>query len=174
MTHSKPVRPAMNSSQFSQFSQSNLPHPSSSSATKFNQSHSIKPLIAGGLMFSLIGILFELSGAKTLVGNQMFFGSSASASSSSTPALASSCESAIAQSATLSRQQLLALLAIPERESKEKVRQVVKDPYCQLSQIEIRAGVAAERDAYPLEFDPKTTLVILYENDEYAGYRFKL
>ncbi len=172
MTHSRPVRTAMNPDHLNRLRPSNQ---SSTSAAKFNQSHSIKPLIAGGLMFSLIGILFELSGAKALVSNQILFTtSSASASSSSAPALASTCETAITKSATLSREQLLALLAIPERESKEKVRQIVKEPYCQLSKIEIRAGVAAEREAYPLEFDPKTTLVLLYENDEYAGYRFKL
>ncbi len=171
MTNSRPVRTEMNPAQIRQFRQSPQ-HPPS--AAKFNQPYPIKPLIAGGLMFSLIGILFELSGAKALVSSPILFTSSASANSRSVPALASGCETAIAKSATLSREQLLALLAIPERESKAKVRQIVKEPYCQLSKIEIRAGVAAEREAYPLEFDPKTTLVLLYENDEYAGYRFKL
>lgn len=154
--------------------QLNQPYQPSTTAPKFNQSHSLKPLIAGGLMFSLIGILFELSGAKALVSNQIAFANNASIGGNSTSALASTCETEIAKTATLSREQLLALLAIPERESKTKVRQVVKEPYCQLSNLEIRAGVAAEREAYPLEFDPKTTLVLLYENDEYAGYRFKL
>jgi hypothetical protein len=48
----------------------------------------------------------------------------------------------------------------------------VSEPYCKLPTLNVRAGVEAEREAYPLEFDPATTLVILYENDEYAGYRF--
>ena len=75
--------------------------------------------------------------------------------------------------AQLSREQLLALLAVPERDTKARIREIVAEPYCQLSALNVRAGVKAEREAYPLAFDPNTTLVILYENDEYAGYRFK-
>ena len=58
------------------------------------------------------------------------------------------------------------------RDAKTRVRQIVSEPYCQLPTLKVRSGVDAEREAYPLAFDPGTTLVILYENDEYAGYRF--
>ena len=40
--------------------------------------------------------------------------------------------------------------------------------------FEVRAGVSAERAAYPLAFDPNTWLVVLYEDEEYVGYGFKL
>lgn len=82
------------------------------------------------------------------------------------------CSQVISDTSRLSRAQLAQLLAIPERDAKERVRQVVSEPYCQLPDLNIRSGVAAEREAYPLAFDPDTTLVILYENNEYAGYRF--
>ncbi|MGD1907631.1 MAG: hypothetical protein ACFB0C_16815 [Leptolyngbyaceae cyanobacterium] len=83
-----------------------------------------------------------------------------------------SCKAVVQTEATLSREQLAQLLTIPERDSKSRVRQIVAEPYCTLAALQVRSGVAAEREAYPLEFDPKTQLVILYENDEYAGYRF--
>ena len=67
----------------------------------------------------------------------------------------------------------MALLAVPERDSKSRSREIIQEPYCTLSALNIRAGVEADREAYPLAFEPNTTLVILYENDEYAGYRFK-
>ncbi|NJM96120.1 MAG: hypothetical protein HC800_01885 [Phormidesmis sp. RL_2_1] len=128
--------------------------------------------MVGGLMFALIGIVFQLGGAKTLFNSQILSAKSLSRDRTSTT-LAKSCETPINETSRLSRQQLLELLAVPERDSKSKVTQIVKEPYCQLSSLKIRAGVDAQRDAYPLEFDPQTTLVILYENDEYAGYRFK-
>ncbi|WP_121970699.1 hypothetical protein [Leptolyngbya sp. BC1307] len=133
----------------------------------------IKPLLAGGLMFALIGILLDINGVKTLLSGPFRLSNTAS-QNPSISRLAQECETEIVDSAQLSREQLLKLLAIPERDSKERVRQVVQSPYCQLSSLDIRAGVKAEREAYPLAFDPETTLVILYENDEYAGYRFKL
>ncbi|MDA0266840.1 MAG: hypothetical protein O3A14_07725 [Cyanobacteria bacterium] len=83
-----------------------------------------------------------------------------------------SCKAFVQTEATLSREQLAQLLTIPERDSKARVRQVVAEPYCTLASLQVRSGVEAEREAYPLAFDPKTQLVILYENDEYAGYRF--
>ncbi len=132
----------------------------------------IKPLLAGGLMFALIGILLDINGVKTLLSDPIGLVSSP-AQSKAIKGLSQSCETEIVNSAQLSREQLLKLLAIPERDSKEKVRQIVQSPYCQLSSLSVRAGVKAEREAYPLAFDPDTTLVILYENDEYAGYRFK-
>lgn len=83
-----------------------------------------------------------------------------------------SCTALVQTEATLSREQLAQLLTIPERDSKSRVREVVAEPYCTLAALQVRSGVEAEREAYPLAFDPNTQLVILYENDEYAGYRF--
>jgi hypothetical protein len=41
-----------------------------------------------------------------------------------------------------------------------------------LASLQIRAGATSLREAYPLEFDPQTWLVLLYEGDQYTGYRF--
>ncbi|NJL88088.1 MAG: hypothetical protein HC886_22350 [Leptolyngbyaceae cyanobacterium SM1_1_3] len=119
----------------------------------------LKPLLAGGLMFAIVGLLFDFQGVQALL-------------SPSKPVSAQECETIVQAKARLSRETLAQLLAIPERDTKERVRQVVSEPYCQLPELNVRSGVVAEREAYPLEFDPKTRLVILYENDEYAGYRF--
>ncbi|HEY9762095.1 MAG TPA: hypothetical protein V6D07_06190 [Trichocoleus sp.] len=120
---------------------------------------SIKPLIAGGVVFAVLGLMFNSQEARGLL----------------TPTKsnrAEACETIVQPEARLSREQLAQLLVIPERDTKERVRQVVAEPYCRLPVLNVRSGVAAEREAYPLAFDPKTQLVLLYENDEYAGYRF--
>jgi hypothetical protein len=83
-----------------------------------------------------------------------------------------SCQEIIQRSATLSRAELAALLTIPERESLDRIREVVPEPYCILPSLQIRAGTIAVREAYPLEFDPDTWLIVLYEGEEYAGYDF--
>lgn len=121
----------------------------------------VKPAIAGGLMFAFMGIFFDFSSLpeKLNIGGEKEISYSA-------------CQEIVSEESRLSRDQLLQLLAIPERDSKEKVREVVQEPYCTLPTVEIRSGVAAEREAYPLEFEPETRLVILYEDNEYAGYRF--
>ena len=84
------------------------------------------------------------------------------------------CQDIIASQAVLSRQQLTQLLTIPERENRQAIDAIAEDPYCTLTTIEVRAGVMAERTAYPLAFDPNTWLVVLYEEEEYVGYGFKL
>lgn len=116
----------------------------------------LKPLLAGGLMFALVGLLIDVRGMVPT-------------SSSSKGEV---CQSSVKSEIALSREQLLQLLIVPERDAKARVRDILKEPYCQLPSLEVRAGVAAEREAYPLEFDPQTWLVILYEGDEYAGYQF--
>jgi len=49
---------------------------------------------------------------------------------------------------------------------------VIAEPYCTLSPVEVREGVTAQREAYPLEFNPETWFVVLYEGEEYAGFDF--
>lgn len=83
------------------------------------------------------------------------------------------CQGAVSTQVKVSREQLAAFLTISERDAKARVQEVLQTPYCQLSPLEIRAGVAAERAVYPLAFDPKTWLVVLYEGEEYAGYQFQ-
>jgi hypothetical protein len=118
----------------------------------------LKPLLAGGLMFALVGLLIDVQGMVP----------SGNASSQKGEV----CQSSVKSEVVLSRVQVAQLLTVPERDPKSRVRDILKEPYCQLPSLEVRAGVAAEREAYPLEFDPQTWLVILYEGDEYAGYQF--
>ena len=82
------------------------------------------------------------------------------------------CQTMVQSSAVLSREQLAKLLTVPERSSQQNIKDIVAEPYCQLPPIELRAGVTAKRDAYPLAFAPSTWLVMLYEDDEYAGFSF--
>lgn len=82
------------------------------------------------------------------------------------------CQQRVHSQSVLSRGELSKLLSVPERSARDAVRQVVEAPYCTLSPVELREGVAAEREAYPLAFDPQTWLIVLYEDGEYAGYDF--
>ena len=118
------------------------------------------PLVAASLSMVLVALLFDFERIQAFL---------TSPSTSSQPA---ACNTVVSSESQLSREQLAKLLTIPERDAKAQVRQVVSEPYCQLPTLKVRSGVDAEREAYPLAFDPGTTLVILYENDEYAGYRF--
>lgn len=82
------------------------------------------------------------------------------------------CQEVVQQDAVLSRDSLSQLLTVPERESKATVREIVSEPYCLMPELEVRADVTAQREVYPLAFDPNTWLVLLYEGEEYAGYDF--
>lgn len=133
----------------------------------------VKPIIAGGLIISLISLLTDFSNIKSITSNPrdllLKLGSK-----EATEKLSTVCIGEVLNSAQLSRAQLAELLTIPERESKQRIRQVVEQPYCQLTSLDVRAGVEAQREAYPLAFAPDKALIILYENGEYAGYDFKL
>jgi len=82
------------------------------------------------------------------------------------------CQEVVEPKVILPRETLSQLLTIPEGAKREQVQQVMKPPYCRLPDMEVRAGAVARREAYPLAFDPKTWLVVLYEGDTYAGYSF--
>ncbi|MDB9527971.1 hypothetical protein PN498_18400 [Oscillatoria sp. CS-180] len=125
-----------------------------------SQASPMKSLVAGGVIIAATLVLVDVQNMRSWL------------SRSQTSVNEKACEEFVQTEATLSRQQLAELLTIPERDSKERVRQVVAEPYCRMAGLSVRAGVKAEREAYPLEFDPKTQLVILYEDNEYAGYRF--
>ena len=125
------------------------------------QSASLKPLLAGGMLFAVLGFLIDFQGVRQQL------------TRSNTVAPADQCEAIVETDSRLSRDQLAKLLTVPERDSKESIRKIVSEPYCRLHPLQVRAGAQAEREAYPLAFDPGTQLVILYENDEYAGYRFR-
>lgn len=115
----------------------------------------VKYMLAGGSVVAALGLLADPSGLLP-----------------APPPARAVCQEVVQPRAVLSRDQLSKLLTIPERAAKTQVRQVVKEPYCQLSDVEVRSNVSSRREAYPLEFDPQTWLVVMYEGDEYAGYSF--
>ncbi|HZG38749.1 MAG TPA: hypothetical protein VEZ50_08710 [Nodosilinea sp.] len=119
-----------------------------------------KPFIAGGLMLAIGLLAIDGQGVRRWV-------------SAARPQTAQGCEKIVQSNAQLSREQLAQLLVVPERDPKENVRKIVAEPYCSLPQLQVRSGVVSEREAYPMAWDPAVQLVILYENDEYAGYRFR-
>ncbi|MBD1917005.1 MULTISPECIES: hypothetical protein [Cyanophyceae] len=75
--------------------------------------------------------------------------------------------------ALVSRDQIKKLLATELQAPKTTVQEFLQVPYCVLSPGKTEAGLPADREAYPLEFDPQTWLVVLYEGDRYAGYDFR-
>jgi hypothetical protein len=81
------------------------------------------------------------------------------------------CSEIVTPDALLSRERILKLMTIAEGTNKARVRGVLKAPYCKRKPMTVRAGVAAEREVYPLEFDPKIWAIILYKNDNYVGVR---
>jgi len=82
------------------------------------------------------------------------------------------CQGAVNEGVVISRRQLAEFLTISERDPRTRVEEMLKAPYCQLPNLEVRADAIAERFAYPLAFEPKTWLIVLYEGDEYAGFEF--
>lgn len=90
------------------------------------------------------------------------------------------CQKKIRPTGAISRGQISALLALPTGASKEAVRRVVDEPYCLLSAIAKdpnavgKGAIAgAEREAYPLAFDPEAWVVVTYEEGgKYVGYDF--
>lgn len=115
-------------------------------------------LLAGGSMLAL---------AALMVGPRPMMDQSADQATAKV-----ACQETTQAKSVLSRAELSELLAISERAPKADVQAVIEEPYCTLSPIEVREGVTAQRVAYPLEFNPETWLVVLYEGEEYAGFDF--
>lgn len=117
----------------------------------------VKYMLAGGSVVVALGLMADFHRLQP----------------SAQPAVAHDpCQSIVQPQAVLSRDRLSQLLAVPEQSNKQQIRQLMQAPYCRLADLEVRPGVTAEREAYPLEFDPHTWLVVLYEGEEYAGYAF--
>ena len=125
----------------------------------------LKILLLGGI-FLTVGVLG--SDLRRTGGWSSWFSNSIGKSHHPTE----TCQGEIHADVNISREKLAEFLAVSEREPKAKVQEILQQSYCQMPPIEIRAGVPAERQVYPLAFDPNTWLVVLYEGDEYAGYRF--
>ena len=116
-----------------------------------------KSAIAGLSILLAIGLLGDLYGLPTWRDR---------------PSFATECQKIVSQDVRLTKEQLLKLLVIAEGDKRDRIRQIVPSPYCTLQTLQIRAGAQSQREAYPLAFDPNTWLVILYEGDQYTGYRF--
>lgn len=82
------------------------------------------------------------------------------------------CQETVKSTAVLSRAQLSKLLTVAERAPKDDIRAVIDEPYCTLPPVNVREGVVSDREAYPLEFNPQTWFIVLYEDGEYAGFDF--
>jgi hypothetical protein len=123
----------------------------------YSQSPSFKPWFIIALTLALVGLL------SLDMGSQIFTKSRVSRDE---------CQGEANQDVAISEKELARVLTIPERSPKAKVREVLPTPYCTLPTLQIRAGATAEREMYPLNFEEKTRLIILYEGDEYAGFRF--
>jgi len=117
----------------------------------------VKYMLAGGSLVAAVGLIGDPRGLLP-----------------ASTSVKDSCQEVIQSKAALSRDQLSRLLTIPERSDKAQVRQVMKDPYCKLSTLNLRSGEPSQREAYPLAFDPQTWVVVLYEGNEYVGYSFSL
>ena len=115
-------------------------------------------LLAGGSMLAL---------AALVVGPKPVMDRSAAPATVKTV-----CQETIQSESRLSRAELSELLSVAERAPKADVQAVIAEPYCTLPSVTVREGVTAERVAYPLEFNPETWLVVLYEGEEYAGFDF--
>jgi hypothetical protein len=120
----------------------------------------IKTVMAGGILLAIGLLAIDGQGVRRWL-------------AVARPKTSEGCEKIVQSNAQLSREQLAKLLAVPERDPKQTVRAIVAEPYCSLPQLQVRSGVTSEREAYPMAWDPSVQLVILYENDEYAGYRFR-
>jgi len=81
------------------------------------------------------------------------------------------CQGPTNPSGVVSRQQLSQLLTVPEAASKQDLQTLLQSPYCQVAMPGAEQPSSLS-DAYPLEFDPQTWLIVTYEGDRYARYDF--
>ncbi len=122
-----------------------------------SKSFNRKQLLAGGAALLALGLFADLRGlsfGSAKMGNEL-------------------CPSTSSQS-KLTEQQVAKLLTVAEGDQKTKIREIVREPACKLPTLPVRVGSMAEREVYGLKFDPQTSIVVLYEGDQYAGYRFWL
>ncbi|MDX2241115.1 MAG: hypothetical protein NW224_10565 [Leptolyngbyaceae cyanobacterium bins.302] len=113
--------------------------------------------IAVGSVLLAMGVLLDMYGLPSFGSRRSF---------------AAACQGSAQTEAKLTKEQLAKLLSVPEGAQKQQVREITKEPYCQLASLQIRAGATAQREAYRLSFDSDTWLVVLYEGEQYTGYRF--
>jgi len=83
------------------------------------------------------------------------------------------CGEIVQPDVLVSQEQLNQLSEVPIYSPSDKVKKILKQPYCRLPALSIRTGALTEREAYPMAFDQQTFLVVLYEGKNYVGYGFK-
>ena len=115
----------------------------------------MKYMLAGGSVMAALGLMMDIGGLMPHAAPKKEI-----------------CQEIVQPKAILSRDQLTQLLSVSEGSDKAQIQQLVKTPYCRLPDIQAQVGAIAQREAYPLAFDPQTWLVILYEGNTYAGYAF--
>jgi hypothetical protein len=116
-----------------------------------------RALVAGGSMLALAALLItpNLSQDRAQEGS------------------ASTCIKIEQSKSLVSRDKLAKLLEIDAQATRTTVREILQEPYCVMAEGKTEAGTPAAREAYPLEFDPQTWLVVLYDGDRYTGYDFR-
>lgn len=77
------------------------------------------------------------------------------------------CDRVIAPYSVINRDQLKEFLELSQYPNKERVQSVLGAPFCKLPN---RDGF--DRDAYPMEFDPETWLVVRYTGYWMFDYTF--
>ncbi|MBF2025824.1 MAG: hypothetical protein IGS48_03535 [Oscillatoriales cyanobacterium C42_A2020_001] len=120
-----------------------------------NRGMGVKYMLAGGSVVAALGLVADLNGLLP-----------------KPSPVKEICQEIVEPKAVLSRDELAKLLAIPEGSNRGQIQQVMRSPYCRLPNVQVRDGAMAQREAYPLAFDPKTWLIVLYEGESYAGYSF--
>ncbi len=116
-----------------------------------------KQLLAGGAILLSLGLFVDLRGLPSL----------------GAKTAAASCPLASSSQGQLSKQQVAKLLTVAEGDQKVKIREIAHEPSCKLPSLQVRSGSMAEREVYSLEgFAPQMWIVVLYEGDQYAGYKF--
>lgn len=116
-----------------------------------------EPLLLGGALVAAIGLVFTQPDVPiNLAPDPSHF-----------------CQEIVQPKASISREQLAKLLTVAERGDRAKVQAILKQPYCRMPSLSIRAGATTERDAYPLASDTQTWIVVMYEGKSYVGYGLK-
>jgi hypothetical protein len=108
----------------------------------------------------------------TLVALATVFVNPGADSSTSKQASADTCIKQVQTESFLSRDELSQLLKLDTPASQEEVYKVADQPFCVLAAKDGSSEAGTERQAYPLEFDPRTWFVLNYEDGKFVDYDF--
>jgi hypothetical protein len=82
------------------------------------------------------------------------------------------CIKQVNKQSLVSRDELKAILELDANAPKTKVQEIVDQPHCVLEARAGEDGVQVEREAYPLEFDPQTWIILQYQGEAFTGFDF--